>query len=108
MPDTASDFRKDDAGKPRYDLLPPEFLRDTARVLAFGAQKYGANNWCAGADWSRYFGAMQRHLWAWWAGQDTDAETGISHLAHAACCLAFLMAYHERDIGHDDRPQMRK
>lgn len=98
-----SGFQKADAGKPRIDLIPPEFITQTATVLTIGAEKYGPNNWRAGADWSRYFAAMQRHLWAWQSGEDCDPETGESHLAHAACCLAFLMAYQSRGIGKDDR-----
>jgi hypothetical protein len=96
-------FTKHDSGKPRFDLIPPEFLEETAQVLAYGAAKYSANNWAAGADWGRYFAAMMRHLWAWWKGENEDPETGFSHLAHAACCLAFLMAYQRRNIGKDDR-----
>jgi hypothetical protein len=96
-------FAKADAGKPRIDLIPHEFVQQTAEVLTIGAAKYSPNNWAAGADWSRYFSAMQRHLWAWKSGEDLDPETGKSHLAHAACCLAFLMAYEARQIGTDDR-----
>lgn len=101
-------FTKNDNGKPRYDLIPPEFLEETAQVLAYGAQKYSPHNWSAGADWGRYFAAMMRHMWAWWRGENTDPETGLSHLAHAACCLAFLMAYQNRNLGQDDRPCMKK
>ncbi len=96
-------FIKDDNAKTRYDLLPPELLEETARVLTFGAQKYSAHNWAQGASWSRYFSAMMRHMWAWWRGEDNDPETGFSHLAHAACCLSFLIAYQLRDLGEDDR-----
>jgi len=95
-------FQKADAGKPRIDLIPPELIFETAVVLTIGAQKYGADNWRAGADWSRYFSALQRHLWAWQSGEDCDPETGQSHLAHAACCLSFLMAYQARQIGIED------
>ena len=96
-------FIKDDIAKTRYDLLPPELLEETARVLTFGAQKYSAHNWAQGASWSRYFSAMMRHMWAWWRGEDNDPETGFSHLAHAACCLSFLIAYQRRGLGEDDR-----
>ena len=96
-------FVKSDDSKSRYDLLPPELLEETAQVLTFGAQKYSAHNWAQGASWSRYFSAMMRHMWAWWRGEDNDPETGYSHLAHAACCLGFLMAYQRRSIGKDDR-----
>ena len=96
-------FVKDDNAKTRYDLLPPELLEETARVLTFGAQKYSAHNWAQVASWSSYFSAMMRHMWAWWRGEDNDPETGFSHLAHAACCLSFLIAYQRRGLGEDDR-----
>ena len=96
-------FVKADDAKTRQDLLPPELLEETAKVLTFGAQKYSAHNWAQGASWSRYFSAMMRHMWAWWRGEDNDPETGFSHLAHAACCLSFLIAYQRRGLGEDDR-----
>lgn len=96
--------RKDDGGKVRYELLPPELLDGVAQILTFGAAKYEDRNWEKGMKWSRAFGAMMRHLWAWWGGQHNDAETGQSHLWHAGCCLAFLIAYEQRKIGEDDRP----
>lgn len=66
----------------------------------------GDRNWELGMKWSRPYGALMRHLWAWWNPYtpSVDAETGRSHLWHAACCLAFLIAYEERGIGEDDRP----
>lgn len=100
--------RKDDTGKARLDLLPPELLLRVGEVLDFGARKYAPRNWEKGIAYSRVFAALQRHMWAWWAGEDKDAETGLSHLAHAGCCLAFLLAFEER--GHDDlddRPVVR-
>ena len=97
--------QKFDSDKIRYDLLPPELLEEVARVLTFGAEKYSARNWELGMKWSRPFGAMMRHMWAWWGGEDKDPETGYSHLAHAACCIAFLVAYERRNAGEDDRPK---
>lgn len=96
---------KFDDEKIRYDLLPPELLEGTANILTFGAKKYGDRNWEKGMNWGRVFGAMMRHMWAWWRGEACDQETGKSHLWHASCCLAFLMAYEARQIGTDDRPK---
>lgn len=90
-------------GKTRFDLVPFEAVADIADVLAYGAHKYSANNWCRGADWSRYFAALCRHVFAWWNGEDRDPETGLSHLAHAGCCLIFLMQYQRHGWGTDDR-----
>lgn len=100
----ATEGVKLDGDKPRYDLLPPEFLDGTAHVLTHGAAKYSERNWEKGMRWGRPFAALMRHMWAWWRGEDKDPETGMSHLWHAACCIAFLMAYEERGTGTDDRP----
>lgn len=94
---------KHDIGKPRYELIAPEFLHGLAEILEFGARKYDDRNWEKGMAWGRPFGALQRHLWAWWNGEEIDAETGKSHLHHAACCLMFLSAYEARGIGEDNR-----
>lgn len=95
--------RKDDGGKARYDLIPPELLEATAAVLTFGAAKYGERNWEKGMNWGRPFAALMRHMWAWWRGEKADPETGMSHLWHASCCIAFLIAFEQRKIGGDDR-----
>lgn len=91
------------ATKPRLELLPSAALEQIAEVLTYGAAKYDANNWCRGARWGRYFAALLRHVFAWWRGEDRDAETGFSHLAHAGCCLLFLMEYQRNGWGTDDR-----
>ena len=90
--------------KPRLELLPFGALTDIADVLTFGARKYGADNWRRGASWSRYFAACLRHLFAWWRGEGNDPETGLSHLAHAGCCILFLIEYEREGLGEDDRP----
>lgn len=94
---------KDDSDKARMDLLPPEMLWETAKVLTFGAKKYADRNYEHGMDWGRVFGALQRHLWAWWGGEDYDQETGYLHLSHASCCVAMLLVYVVRGIGNDSR-----
>lgn len=99
-----NDGRKDDAGKARIELVPPEMMGAMATILTLGAEKYGERNWEKGMAWSRIYGALERHMWAWWSGADCDHETGRSHLWHAACCIAFLVAYEERGTGTDDRP----
>ena len=89
--------RKDDSGKAPWHLLPWCAVREVVAVLAFGAGKYGPNNWqqVEGAQ-DRYFSAAQRHLVAWREGERLDAESGLPHLAHAACCLLFLLWFEVR------------
>lgn len=96
---------KHDSDKSRMDLIPPELMFAVGDILSFGADKYSHRNWEKGMDWGRVYGALQRHLWAWWNREDKDDETGKSHLHHAACCISFLIAYEEREIGRDDRAQ---
>ena len=96
-------FVKHDSGKRRYDLIPYDALEEIVKVLEFGATKYDDNNWCRGAAWSRYWTATMRHVVAWWSGESNDKETGLSHLAHAGCCILFLLAYELRGLGADDR-----
>jgi len=96
--------RKDDQGKLPWHLLPPDAIDEILKVLEFGAGKYGERNWEKGMAWSRPFSALMRHMWAWWRGEQVDPETGITHLAHAGCCIIFMLSYERRAIGCDDRP----
>jgi hypothetical protein len=99
-----SEGRKDDTGKLPYHLLPSDAIEEIVKVLDFGAARYAPRNWERGMAWSRPFSALMRHMWAWWRGQETDPETDYSHLAHAGCCVLFLLAYQLRRVGSDDRP----
>ena len=95
---------KHDTDKLRMDLIPPEAVTALAEVLAYGAKKYGDRNWEKGIRYSRVFAAVQRHLWAWWRGEDVDEESKLGHLQHALCGLAFLVTYKELGMIHmDDR-----
>lgn len=94
---------KHDSGKVMLELLPFESLEQIAQVLTFGAKKYAAHNWRGGFAWSRLLGACLRHLFAWARGQDNDPESGLSHLAHAGCCILFLIAHVVNGYGEDDR-----
>lgn len=101
---------KYDQGKPRMDLLVPEADELTAQVLAFGASKYGPHNWMEGIAHSRLHAALRRHLGSWSKGEDRDPESGLPHLAHARCCLDFLiwMSIHRRDLDDRPAPELRR
>lgn len=95
---------KHDGGKLPMELIPPEALEGMAEALAEGAKKYGPRNWEKGLKMGRVYGALMRHLWAWWRGEDRDPDSGVNHLHHAAACIAMLQAYWERGrIDLDDR-----
>lgn len=88
--------RKDDLGKVRYELIRPKAYELWARVLTYGADKYGDHNWelLDNAE-GRYYGALIRHLEAWRRGQSLDEESGLPHLAHALTNIAILIELEE-------------
>lgn len=84
--------RKFDLEKDRWDLVQPLALQEYVRVLTHGAKKYAPGNWRKVPDArQRYFAALMRHVFAWWTGESTDPDSGLHHLAHAMCCLTFLL-----------------
>jgi len=82
------DFIKDDKEKLRYDLIPPEVLESLARVMTFGAKKYGDHNWKKGEK-HRYRAAYYRHDIAEAKGELVDQESGFLHAEHKLCNAAF-------------------
>lgn len=94
---------KFDTEKVRLDLVPTEAIHALGHVLTAGAAKYGSHNWRKGMAWSRVYAATQRHLNAFWGGEDTDDESGMPHLWHALTNIAFLVVYQALGLGKDDR-----
>lgn len=89
---------KADAGKPRWGLLPWRAIALLADVVTFGASKYGDASWRR-VEASRYEDALHRHLHAWRMFERNDRESGIHHLAHALCNIAFML---ELSLDKDD------
>ncbi len=73
--------------KPLFGAITTKFSLGIAKVLAIGAAKYGRDNWkkCPKDKLDLYWDALYRHLNAYQSGELVDAETGESHLSHAAC-----------------------
>lgn len=85
---------KFDNNKLRFDLIVPTFEEELAKVLTYGANKYGPNNWRNVPDaLNRYYAALQRHLNSFWQAEEFDKESGLPHLAHAAANIMFLMEF---------------
>ena len=100
--------KKFDEGKPPISLVVSEAVWEEAKVMGFGEKKYGTWNWTKGLSIIRLLSAAMRHILQFSMGQDTDDETGISHLAHARCCLgmAIWMKNHRPEL--DDRLKEKK
>ena len=83
--------KKYDNDKLRWSLLPLGALQDVVKVLEFGAKKYAPDNWkYVDQAEERYWNAAMRHIIAYKLESPTDSETGLSHLAHAVCCLLYI------------------
>lgn len=102
---------KFDAGKPPMELLDRYAMEEIAKVLQFGASKYGRDNWRNDIQVSRLIGAALRHIYAYADGEVFDPESGLPHLAHAGCCVMFCLWMHANRPEFDDRwsrQQLRK
>jgi len=102
-------------GKIRMELVPHELIEGVAKVLSYGANKYtvkdeqgnvitdGSNNWRKGMKWMDVVASLERHLNAFKKGEDTDSESGLYHLEHAATNIAFLLTYYKSHPELDNR-----
>jgi hypothetical protein len=98
---------KYDEDKLKWSLLPLRALKEVVAVLGFGAKKYAPDNWQRVPDAStRYVDAAFRHLTDWQLKERFDGETGKSHLAHAICCLLFLLWF-EQEEREDASPRVQ-
>ena len=97
VPDTPVTLKtgvKFDQDKPQWTLVPFKAFDEVVKVLTIGAKKYAPDNWKKVPNArQRYIDAAFRHMSAYAGGEKLDAETGKSHLAHAMCCLLFLLAF---------------
>lgn len=86
------DAFKFDSDKPRLDLILPGIIEAIGWVRTYGVKKYGdADSWRKVEPW-RYVAAMLRHIVAYLREPDSiDEESGLPHLWHAACNIAFLI-----------------
>jgi hypothetical protein len=84
--------KKDDSGKPDMSLITYSMLEPAAKVLKFGAKKYGERNYRnpnPGFE-KRLVAATLRHLLAHTDGDEDDPESGEPHLAHALTSLMLI------------------
>lgn len=94
---------KHDQEKPDFSLLSSIAITKVAQVMTFGKRKYSANNWRGGIVYSRLLAAALRHIFSYLGGESKDPETGISHLAHASCCLMMILEFEDTNPALDDR-----
>ena len=89
--------------KPKWSLIDFKSLEPLVRVMEMGMSKYGYNNWKAGRSFTETLESLLRHIIAWKETKSTDDESGITHLAHAAANVMFLLQMEQNSPEFDDR-----
>ena len=87
---------KADKGKPKLHLVPWEIVNAIAEVREYGVRKYGDKESWKSVEAERYVDALLRHTIAF--AKDPaglDRESGLPHIAHVACNVAFLCEFYK-------------
>lgn len=91
--------------KAPLSTVPARVVAEVGVAMLEGALKYGRHNYrIAGVRASVYFDASMRHLFAWWEGEDSDPDSGLSHVTKAIAGLIVLRDSMLAGNWHDDRP----
>lgn len=88
-----SDVHKSDDGKPIFTLVPRKIIWAIAKIREYGLKKYpetGEHGW-KNLSKDRIRNAAFRHFMRYLDDPDgVDDESGLPHLWHLACNIAFL------------------
>lgn len=116
--------KRNNAGKYRYELISPVFLKELSKVYTMGAEKYtefdalgnivddGADNWRKGQSWKGVTASVIRHLEKFRLGEDFDMDWPPEllekygptyHLANAAWGIGCLLEFYKTHPELDDR-----
>lgn len=99
---------KDDNDKLRFELITVDSLKELAKVLTYGANKYKPNSWQNVEDGEdKHYASLLRHIFAWRNGESIDEESGLTHLGHAMANIMFLI-YHDKNKKVKDDTNPRK
>ena len=107
LPNAKPGNPKDSVGirKAPMSTVSAPVLAEVGVAMLEGAAKYGRHNYRAvGVMSSVYYDATLRHLFAWWEGEDIDADSGMSHITKAITSLVVLRDAMIQHKLTDDRP----
>lgn len=100
-----SRYNKD---KRKWSLVHFKSLEPLVRVLEFGAEKYGLDNWKKGLEKKEILESMMRHLTALMDGEENDKESGLHHIGHIMCNAMFYRYFDNKEkqtkkMNHDTK-----
>lgn len=89
---------KADQVKPHPSWVPASLIEGVMAVREYGTARYGdPDNWRK-VEPERYHEALLRHILAAWNDPyKVDPESGLFHIKHAACNIAFLLELGKTD-----------
>jgi Domain of unknown function (DUF5664) len=91
--------------KPSMSKIPYIALLHESLAMMDGGGKYGPYNWRDNkVVASIYIDALNRHIAAWFEGEEEAEDSGCHHLGHARACLGILLDAMETGNLIDDRP----
>lgn len=98
---SASGGMRFNKNKPRLSTVPAEVEEAIAEVFWASCDenggKYPMHNWKKGLPWTETCDSALRHIKAFAHGEDTDKESGMHHLKHAATNIAMLLYFVSRE-----------
>lgn len=93
------------SAKNPHGCISRAVLAEVGLAMFEGARKYGRHNYRVSPVRAEvYFDACNRHLDAWWEGEDIDPDSGLHHLSKAIASLTVIRDAIIQGCWHDDRP----
>jgi hypothetical protein len=103
LKDNAKQALRYNEGKLQWSMIDFKSLEGMVRVLEMGAKKYSKDNWKLGMPVTQVCESLMRHLFAYMSGEDTDPESGESHMSHVLVNAMFVEYIMKERSEFDDR-----
>jgi hypothetical protein len=100
---TETKAAKNDQDKVDLSLIPYISSLEHARAFMVGEKKYGRYNYCKGHQASQLVAAAERHLKAWFQGEEHDPKDGQHHLGSVMACCSMILRQQELGTLIDNR-----
>ncbi len=93
------------SAKNPHGCISKAVLAEVGLAMMEGARKYGRHNYRVSPVRAEvYLDACNRHVDAWWEGEDIDPDSGLHHLSKAIASLFVIRDAIIQGCWYDDRP----